>query len=386
MVSRAGTRLMRVLHVIKVVRIAGAERHLLMLLAGLRARDVDAQIMLLHPPRNPMDDFVQAASAREIPVQRIAIKHHLDTSVVGQLRDLFRYYQPDVAHTHLLHADLFGIPAARLARVPVVVTSRHNDNAFRKLAPIRWANRVLWGRVDAGIAISEAIRRFCIKVEGAPANKLHTIYYGLDRKPEDAERNAARASMRAELGVTPEQPVIGIACRLIEQKGVSFALQAFAQIAPKYPDAQMVIAGEGPLRDFLQAKAKTLNVADRVRFLGWREDVTRVLAGFDVLLNPSLWEGFGLVMLEAMAQRVPIIGSAVSAIPEVIVEGETGLLVPPRDVGALAAAINTLLADAPLRQHMGLLGEDRLEERFSAARMVDETLELYRGLVSRRRR
>jgi len=377
---------MRVAHVIKITGIAGAERHLLMLLSGQRARGVDAQIVLLVEPRRPMDAFVDEATARGIPVGRVAIRHHLDVALIGKLRGVFRDMQPDIVHTHLLHADLFGIPAARLARVPAVFTSRHNDNAFRRRWPLRWVNRALWSQVDAGIAASDAVNRFSVAVEGASPKKLQTIYYGLERSPDDALRQIDRAAIRAELGIPPDAPVVGLVCRLIEQKGVSYGLEAFARAAADVPEARLVIAGDGPLRGRLQAQARTLGVADRVHFLGWRADSLRIFAALDIFLMPSLWEGFGLVLLEAMSQRLPVVASAVSAIPEVVADGTTGLLAPPRDVPRLAAALRLLLADAPLRQHMGLLGEDRLEEYFSAGRMVDETLSLYETILARRGR
>jgi glycosyltransferase involved in cell wall biosynthesis len=166
-------------------------------------------------------------------------------------------------------------------------------------------------------------------------------------------------------------------CRLIEQKGVVYGLRAFAQIAPQFPPAHVVIAGDGALRGTLEAEARKLGISQRVHFLGWREDTANILAALDVLLMPSLWEGFGLVLLEAMAQTVPIIGSAVSAIPEVVVDGETGLLAPPRDADALASALAQLLGDEGLRRHMGLMGQDRVESVFSVEQMVTATLNLY---------
>ena len=170
------------------------------------------------------------------------------------------------------------------------------------------------------------------------------------------DRKQARAALRGELQLPPDALLVGMVCRLIEQKGVVYGLRAFARIAPQFPSAHLVIAGDGPRRAALESEAKTLGVADRVHFLGWRDDAPPVLAALDVLLMPSLWEGFGLVMLEAMAQTVPIIGSAVSAIPEVMVDGETGRLVPPRDVGALAQALGELLDDEAAAAAHGAAG------------------------------
>src|SRR5690606_22669005 len=133
------------------------------------------------------------------------------------------------------------------------------------------------------------------------------------------------------------------------------------------------------LRKRLENEARPLG--EQVRFVGWRDDVPQLMAAFDVFLMPSLWEGFGLVALEAMAQRVPVIASAVSSLPEIVIPGETGLLAPPRDPAALAEALTLLLSDRALALHMGLLAEDRLETHFSAARMVEQTARLYHALA-----
>lgn len=372
--------MMRVVHLIKVTGIAGAENHLLTLLAGLRAKTIDARLLLLVEPDNLVEAYVQALQAREIPVQREIIRHHLDLSLYWRLRRLLRQHRPHIVHTHLWHADLFGIPAARLAGVKTVISSRHNDDSFRRKMLIRWTNRALWGMTSAGIAISDAIRQFSIAVEGVNPAKIHTIRYGLPHTSGMVDQRAARQTLRETIGAQDDAPLVGLVCRLTEQKGVQYALEAFAQIAAEFPAARLVIAGDGPLREKLQHTSKTLNIDQRVHFLGWRDDAAQVLAALDVFLMPSLWEGFGLVMLEAMAQQLPIIGSRVSAVPEVVQDGETGLLVPARDSAALANALRTLLQDKPLRRHMGLLGEDRLETHFSAARLVDETAALYQRL------
>jgi glycosyltransferase involved in cell wall biosynthesis len=310
-----------------------------------------------------------------VPVRRIPIYRHVDLTVIRRLRRALRDPRPDIVHTHLIHADVYGMAAARRSGIRTIVTSRHNDDQFRRLLPIRLLNRLLWRSTRAGIAISHAIARFCVDVEGAPAAKITTIHYGLP--PLVVDRKAAQAALRRELELPDDTLLIGMVCRLIEQKGVVYGLRAFARVAPQYPNALLIVAGDGPLRAALEAEAKALGVADRVHFLGWRDDTTTILAALDVLLAPSLWEGFGLVLLEAMAQTVPIIGSAVSAIPEVIVDGETGLLVPPRDTAALANALDLLLRDAALRRHLGLMGQDRLESAFSVERMAAQTLTLY---------
>ena len=166
-------------------------------------------------------------------------------------------------------------------------------------------------------------------------------------------------------------------CRIVEQKGIPYALQAFQRVSDCFPAANLVIAGDGDLRPQLEALAQELGIDAKVHWLGWRGDAVDLIAAFDVLLLPSLWEGFGLVLLEAMSRRVPVIASRVSAIPEVVVHGETGILVEAREVDELATAMTRLLEDRALRQHMGLLGAARLEEHFSVGRMVSGTVAAY---------
>lgn len=370
---------MRVIHVIKAVGIAGAEQHLLTLLPGLRSCGVDARLILLFDPRRPMGEYAAAMAAKGVPVEALPIRHHADVTVLARLMSRFRQEKPDAVHTHLIHADVYGILAARLSGVRAILTSRHNDDAFRARQPVRMVNAALWRSVQAGIGISEAITRFSIAVEGAPAERMHTIHYGVDVSQPPLDRGAARRVLLQELGLPESARLVGMACRLVEQKGVSYAIDAFGRIAAEFPDAHLLIAGEGRLRAALEVQAALL--AERVRFLGWRGNIPAFMAGLDVLLAPSLWEGFGLVLLEAMAQQTPIIASAVSAIPEIVIDGETGHLVQVRDAAGLADALRGLLADVAYRQHLGLVGRDRLEMAFSADTMVRRTLELYQQLL-----
>ncbi|HUN05369.1 MAG TPA: glycosyltransferase family 4 protein [Aggregatilineales bacterium] len=374
--------MMRVLHILKVKGIAGAEQHLLTLLPGLRARGVDARFLILVPPDNPVIDFTVAADARGIPLEKLIIRHHADITLYGQLLSKIREFNPDVVHTHLQHGDLYGIPAARWAGVPVVITSRHNDDVRRRNRALRWLNRWLWGQVSAGIGISEAIRQFSVDVEGAPSDRVVTIHYGIEASEQKREGRTARQQLRSRLDLDQDALLAGMVCRLIPLKGVAYVIDALALLKESIPNLHLVIAGDGPQRSSLVQQVESNGLRGRVHFLGWRQDIPDVMAGFDALVVASEREGFGLVMLEAMAQAIPVIGTDVSAIPEVIVHGETGLLVPSKDVPGMAEALQYTFSDRALRQYMGLMGQDRLETSFSAARMVDATAALYNHLLT----
>ena len=373
---------MRIAHVIKVTRISGAERHLLFLLDGLRQRGLDAQLIILVERDRPMDEMVAAAEARGIPVQSLPIGRDTDLPLLWRLRRALRHIKPDIVHTHLIHADLFGYVSAKLARVGAVVSSRHLDDAFRYRARWRRINRRLWRMIDAGIAISAAMEQFALTVEAAPARKVRIVLYGMEFKwLSDEDIDAARLRLRAELKLPADAQLLGMACRLVEQKGIPYALEALRRIRSDFPRAHLVIAGDGEQANELRRLASRLGLADRVHWLGWRADAADLMAAFDVFVLPSLREGFGLVLLEAMSRRLPIVASHVGAIPEIVIDGETGILVEPRNVDELAKAMTRLLNDRALRKYMGLLGAARLEEHFSVERMVDGTIAVYEQVL-----
>ena len=376
---------MRVAHIIKITRISGAERHLLILLSGLREQGVDARLIMLVEPGKPMHDMAAAAQERAIPLTRLTIRGTYDAPLLWRLRRVLRAAAPAIAHTHLMHADMYGYAAAKLARVSKVISSRHNDDQFRYRTRWRRLNHQLWQRLDAGIAISGAVANFAERIEGAPRDKLHIVRYGMEyRWLSDETIERARQSLRGELGLPLDAPLLGMVCRLVQQKGVPYALEALRRIHSAFPAARLVIIGDGEKAGELRQLATALGVAERVHWLRWRDDAAELMTALDVLLVPSLWEGFGLVVLEAMARRVPVIASRVSALPEVVVHGETGILIEARDVDGLAQAIARLLSDRALRKYMGLLGTARLEEHFSVQRMVNETITVYQAVLAMR--
>ena len=374
---------MRVVHVIKAVGIAGAEQHLLTLLPGLQMRGIDVQLLLLVEKSNLLDDYVTQLQAKEVTVERYTMAHrHLDPTLLTAIRQSLRQHQPDIVHTHLLHADLYALPAAFSLKLHTI-SSRHNDDPFRRRFPLRQLQRWLWQSTDAGIAISDHVANFCQTVEGAPADKLFTIRYGIDFQDRLRERSTQKRFLQHQLGLPDDHIMIGMVGRLIEQKGMSYGLQAFSHIAGEHPNTHLVIVGDGNLREKLTSEANILGLNGRVHFLGWRHDAANLMLAFDIFLMPSLWEGFGLVLLEAMAAALPIVASRASAIPEIVVDGETGLLVSPQDVEGLAESLRSLVIDAPLRHHMGIIGQERLETHFSAARMIDQTYALYQRIAQR---
>ena len=368
---------MRVLHVAKVTGIAGAENHLLALLPALRALGVDAEVVLLQEPRRPVAPLVRAFLAAGVPTFELAINMDLDPWLVGRLARLVRSRGAHAVHTHGVHADLYGRLCLQGLDGVLLLQTRHNDDRFRRLWIMRLLNQWLARRCVRIVAISDAVREFVCAVEGIPPRKVERIYYGLDAAP--APQNVA--DLRTELGWAGA-PLIGFVGRLTGQKGVDVLLNAFAIVHRALPTARLLLIGDGPQRATLAALAGGLQISAAVHFAGWREDARAQMAALNVLAIPSRWEGFGLVTLEAMQAGVAVVASRVSALPEIVLDGETGLLVPAANVAKLAAALLALLQDPQRAMQLGENGRLRAAQLFTVKQMAVQHAALYLSLAA----
>ena len=367
---------MRVLHVAKVTGIAGAENHLLALLPALRALGVDAEVVLLQEPRRPVAQLVRAFLAAGVPTFELAINMDLDPWLVGRLARLVRSRGAHAVHTHGVHADLYGRLCLQGLDGVLLLQTRHNDDRFRRLWIMRLLNQWLARRCVRIIAISDAVREFVCAVEGIPPRKVERIYYGLDAAP--APQNVA--DLRTELGWAGA-PLIGFVGRLTGQKGVDVLLNAFAIVHRALPTARLLLIGDGPQRATLAALAGGLQISAAVHFAGWREDARAQMAALNVLAIASRWEGFGLVSLEAMQAGVAVVASRVSALPEIVLDGETGLLVPAANAAKLAAALLALLQDPQRAMQLGENGRLRAAQLFTVKQMAVQHAALYLSLA-----
>jgi glycosyltransferase involved in cell wall biosynthesis len=360
---------MRVLQVITSLARGGAEHHLLLLAAGQAAAGHEVHVAGLKEP----SELAPAFAAAGVTAHALGLRRYGEIGPVRRLRALVQRVRPDLVHAHLPPAELYARAALLGSRLPLVIT-RHNDERFAPIVFERLLSRWCAARAVQVICISEAVRRWTVADRRGPrldAARAAVVRYALDPAP------FAQAAPAADLA--GDGPLVGTLARLVPQKGLDVLLEAFARVSPP---ARLVIAGEGPLRDALARRAEQPDLAGRVSLLGPRRDTASVLAALDLFVLPSRWEGFGLVLLEAMAARRAIVATRVSAIPEVVVEGETGLLVPPDDAPALAAAIGALLADPARRAAMGASGHARVCAQFMPAAMVAATLDIYRTALA----
>lgn len=312
---------------------------------------------------------------------------------IDPLRDLvslwrlfraFRGLRPDMVHTHTSKAGFLGRLAARLAGVPVVVHTMHepphNSAGGRlKRGLYIWLERFAARLADRIITVSYANEREIERQRLLPRERLSVIREGLDlsRYPAAAD---PRAAVRT-LGIPDHVPVVGTVGRLEPAKGHTYMLAAIPQVLTLVPEARFVVVGGGYLQEALQRQADKLGVADRVTFTGYREEMLLLLQGFDIFVLPSLWEGLGIVLLEAMVYQKPLIASRVGGVKDVVIEGQTGLLVPARDAEALARAIVSLLRDPARRRTMGVAGRARLEREFRDEVCNERMMRLYQHLL-----
>lgn len=300
-----------------------------------------------------------------------------DPGLILRLARLLRRERPHILHTHGWATLLEGLAGARLAGVPVVIHGEHGTLDLRPLN--RWVQRVAWGNVDQVVAVSSRLAERMEQQIGFPVNRIHVIRNGVD---VDRFTPSLRLAAREEMSFTAGQVVIGTAGRLVPVKDQATLLRALALLRQRGATFAGVIAGKGALQAELHALAHSLQLDD-VRFLGNRPDVERVLAALDVFVLSSVSEGLSNTIQEAMASGLPVVATAVGGADELVVPAETGLLVPASQPGAMADAIERLLADARLRSRMGAAARERAETVFALGHMVTAYTQMYRNLDPR---
>jgi glycosyltransferase involved in cell wall biosynthesis len=334
----------------------------------LRERGVDARFLGLDVPETDFGRFYEQLDRLGVPHGSVRCGLDASPRMARDVHRAIRVERPDLVHTHLVHADIYGGAAARLLGIPSVST-RHNDDRFL-LGPFRYVDSAFARPARRLIAISDAVRAFLMRAGHDPA-KLVTIHYGLDELPATPSDPTP-----AEAGMPPDAPLAVAVGRLIAQKDHATLLRAFALVHAQLPQARLAILGSGPLEAETRALTAELGLAKAVVMPG-RTDIRDWLERADVFVHSSRWEGFGIVLLEAMLAGLPVVATRTSAVPEIVVDGETGILVEPRDAEALAAAIVRVLADPGLVRSLGEAGLARAHAEFSMSRMTDGTVAVY---------
>jgi glycosyltransferase involved in cell wall biosynthesis len=360
----------RVVEVLATGTSGGAQEHLFGLVTRMDPSRFDVSVVSLSP-----GSAVRKLQRAGFDV--LVIDEPDDAIAVGALAAHLVDIRPDVIHNHMYRAELVGTRAAIALgeighRRPYIVSTVHSSRV--RSEEDREMLRLLTPRMDQLIAVSSTIEEK-LEREGRTSAPIRRIYNGVDLSRYDHQEPCC--TLPEEYGLEPGSQIVGVVARLEPEKGHPTLLEAWPAVLRAVPDAYLLIVGEGTRREALEALARQLRIAHRVVFTGRRDDVPAVTAALDVAVLPSYREAQGLSILEALALSRPVVASNVGGIPEMITDGVNGLLVPPHDADALAAAITRLLCDHPFADTLGRRGHDMVHDRFCIDLMVDAVQQIY---------
>lgn len=308
--------------------------------------------------------------------------------------ELVKKYEVDVVQTHLLRSLDFLVLTLRFSRKLQIywtfqnarfdLRSDHLGSHKWLLRPKRFAHHLLyrWGShwTNGFIAVSEDVKISILHtMRGIPAEKIKVIFNSvdMDRYGNDIDR----AKVRHKLGLSGSDQVMSVVATFKKQKGHHYLIEAAAKVVAEYPSLHILFIGDGELRETLKAQTQSLGLEKHIHFLGTRNDVPDLLAASDYFVLPSLWEGLSMALVEAMASRLPVIATSVSGTNQVVISGETGLLVPPGEVQPLVEAMIQMLSDPVGSAQMGEYGRQRVEQFFSARKQTVDHIILYNNAL-----
>ena len=360
----------RVVEIMATGTNGGAQEHVFALASRLCSDRYDVRVISLS----------HGSSVRRMQkagIETSVIDEPDDRLAVRALAEELAAFEPEVVHNHMYRAEVVGTLAAlhlgeNGCRRPAVISTVHSSRV--RCVDDREKLRQLTPLMDRLIVVSRAIERK-IAEEGRKGAPVSLIYNGVDLQRYNHQQPCC--TLHEEYGIDSEGPIVGVVARLEAEKGHRTLIDAWPDVLAAVPSAWLLIIGEGSERDSLESQAQSLGIEHRVVFTGRREDVPAVTAALDISVLPSYREAQGLSVLEAMALSRPVVASAVGGIPEMIEDGVTGLLVPPHDREALAAAIVRLLTDHPLADMIARAGHNLVHDRFCIELMIESISSLY---------
>jgi glycosyltransferase involved in cell wall biosynthesis len=313
------------------------------------------------------------------PVHAVPFGFECDPAFILRVASVIRKERPDIVHLHSRRgADILGGLAARMCHVPVVVLSRRVDDP---VSDNLW-NRVRFRRLcDHIVAISQGIYDV-LAGAGIPQDRLSMVHSGIDTSQYNESRD--RVWFETELGIGRSDIAIGVVAQLIDRKGHAFLMRAAPQILRQFPNTRLLFFGRGPAEGDLRKLADSLELGDRLIFAGFRQDMPRVYPNLDLLVHPALTEGLGVSLLQAAMSGVPIVAAKAGGIPEIVIDGQTGWLIPPSDIGAIENAVCSALGDPRQAETRAANARAHVDANFSIDQMVEGNLRVYQDLLRAR--
>ena len=369
----------KVLHLITELDIGGAEKVLLSLVKKLDRDKYQVIVAYLKGEGKLAEDFRDAG----IKVFNLKMRNRVDLGAIIYLYRLLKKGNIKILHTHLIQADMCGFLAGKMAGVPIIISTKHNPDEFRKKfsIPVR-LDGIFGNHSDRIIALSHAVKDFRVKSEKICEDKFTVIHNGIDLEEFNLDVDAG--AKKKELGIDLSSKIVGMVGRLDHQKGHRFFLQAMPEIVKAVPDVKFLIVGDGPLRGKLEELGREFKVERQVIFTGSRRDIPELISIMDVFVLPSISEGFGNVLLEAMAMGKPVVASRVGGIPEIVTPGLNGLLVEPARPSEMASSVLKLLKDPGEAKRLGEAGREKVKKIFTAETMAKKIEAVYNEIIKGR--
>jgi glycosyltransferase involved in cell wall biosynthesis len=377
--NKEENRKIKVLYVLAALPVGGAEELLMTEVDGLDKQRFSPLVCVISE-KGPIGELIEKMGIPVIPLHRMN-KHQFDYRIIQDLYRLIRSENVQVVHTQLYDGNKYGRISAWLARVPCIISTYQNIYARRRIKYhlINWALSFVNDRI---IAVSRAVKENVVHYDKISPEKVRVLYNCID--PSKFQRNSDGQEVRRRFGIGPEDYLIGVIGRLEEQKGHIYLLEALARLVSEFPQIKVLIVGKGNLRPFLEKKAQELGLSKNVLFLGVQKPINPILEALDLFLLPSLWEGFSLAILEAMSMGLPVVATAVGGAAEVIHSGIDGLLISPKDVPGLVAAIRDAVQHPKKFLEMGQNGKKTVSENFSQAHHLAMLQDLYLEVLNRK--
>ena len=369
---------MKVLQLISSGGYYGAENMLLNLVGEEEAAGSQNVLGVFDNRHQPNTELFGRARQKGIKTELVPCQGKVDWRVVGEIRRLIRTHDIDITHTHGYKADLYGYVAARRESKPVVATCHNWLTDGAMLAAYNFLDRMALKQFDAVSAVSQTIAEKLLSL-GVRRQRITVIPNGIDVHAFDAVPFSALSA-----AATRKEHVIGIVARLDLQKGYECLLNAVAALRQSFPALRLVIVGEGPDREKIEQMVSRQNLSSVVTMAGRQSDMPAVYAGIDIFVLPSLNEGLPMTLLEAMAASKPIIATRVGAVPTVITDRETGLLIEPDDAAGLTNALAQLLAEPELCRRLAQKARAHVEQHYTSSAMSRKYLAMYRDVLTRR--
>lgn len=371
----ARLRSMKILHVISSGGMYGAEAVILNLSRTLNRNGHASVLGVFSNTSNPNLQLHEAAMREGIESHLIPCNGQIDRTVAASIRQLAEATGADVVHAHGYKADVYSYFALRNTKIPFVSTCHNWLKDGLLVSCYGMVDRFVLRSYAAVIAVSDEVKTQLLKA-GVREDKVHLIRNGIDLSPFEQAMPSLRVASSSAKGLT-----VGWIGRLSREKGADIFLRAAAIVLKERPYARFVVVGDGPDLSMLNALMQKLEIEENVSFVGRRGDMPGVYASLDVMVSSSRQEGLPMAILEGMASSLPLVATAVGDVPTIVLDGQTGIIVPSEDVELLAAGIMKLLQDSKLRARYSEAARKLIEEEFSAERMAGNYLRVYADVV-----